>query len=242
MALNLEPVAVGGGANTKLLWTNPTPTAAFAPQSIQLGGEYDAFYISYFVSASNNEHRQTQLVIADAGATTQRITFANFYTNTGTRDVTVYKNLIAFGKSYSGSTGATNNSNIIPYQIYGVSFDGDAGADLTSVPPGYTLLWANPNPTEAFAAQDVSVASLSEYDMIQLLYTFDCTDGTLGNAVFASKSHPNSMFSYASQGWVATRKASADFQQGKISFANASANGTTVNEASVPVQIYGIKF
>lgn len=116
----LDPVGAGGGP--KLLWTNANPTSSFAPQEVDFSGNYDAYYISFFAAASNNAQMQTQMVVADGGATTQRIVFVNYYTSVGGRDSTVYSNKIVFGNGYTGSAGSESNTSVIPYKIFGVKW------------------------------------------------------------------------------------------------------------------------
>lgn len=118
MGMNLE--TVGTGLEMKLLWTNPNPKTAFSPQTVNLNGEFPAFCVSFFAAANNTLQMQTQIVVADEGAATQRIVFVNYYTSVGSRDVNVYKNALYFGNSNSGSGGVVDNTKIIPYQIYGI--------------------------------------------------------------------------------------------------------------------------
>lgn len=251
----LDPIGVGGGATVDLLWTNPNPAASFAPQSIQLGGKYDAFCVSFFAAASNNEQMQTQMVVADDGATTQRIGFVNYYTNVGTRDATVYKNLIAFGNSNSGSGGSTNNANIIPYKIYGVSFSGKTSTAPAPVSPGWTLLWANPSPTESFPPQDVNVA-LSGYDFLYIEFLpygtgFEQWAGRTIN-IFSVGCVGNLSFALLNQSAGQTSASLEainrlfDSDESGVHFQNAvsvvaGGKSSLTNQWAVPTKIWGVK-
>lgn len=114
--------AVPETGELKLLWTNPNTKTSFAPQTVNLAGNYDAFYISFYTVAGDTRFMGTTFVLNDNGVATQRLVYVNYYTNAGSRDVHAYSNKIMFGNSNFGANGTEDNTKIIPYQIYGVQF------------------------------------------------------------------------------------------------------------------------
>ena len=112
--------------------------------------------------------------------------------------------------------------------------------------PHYTLLWTNPNPTSAFAAQTISL-DLSKYDAVEVVarqYTGD-------QVVFSSKAEVGKSGKLFCYGYHDARELDArkyevsttgvSFQIGYSTMISDS-SGTATGGNCVPYKIYGIKF
>lgn len=123
----LDADDVGAMAEWDLLWTNASPTSAFAAQTIQCDTGYDAYAIVYIGHTSAPAQKLTVLLVesdcqlsfiaGSTGMTTGRI----FMT---IRQATKAVDGISFGSDYGcaadGSWYAYNHSGIVPYKIYGI--------------------------------------------------------------------------------------------------------------------------
>ncbi len=105
----------------KLLWTNPSPTASFAPQTISLDlSKYDEIEIFYAGSASVANRWTTSVRIVKEKGTVLSAGANLLYW----RYVTPSNTGINFETGYATQTYGANanvdNSLIIPYKIYGI--------------------------------------------------------------------------------------------------------------------------
>ena len=106
----------------------------------------------------------------------------------------------------------------------------------------FTKLWENPDPTQVFGAQNITLASGS-YDFLVVLAYYSYTDTRLvppiiidrgstgGYLIFADWS-TNTLNSYRSVAFV---------DDTHISINNANRNGNITNSQLIPYQIYGFK-
>lgn len=107
----------------KLLWTNPSPSSAFAGQTITLDlSDYDEIEIEY---QDNQYVGINKSVSTTVGASSYIFTTAG---GSGARQVTVNANSIEFGagiyySSYGGGGSTTNNGVCIPSYIYGIKYE-----------------------------------------------------------------------------------------------------------------------
>lgn len=132
---------------------------------------------------------------------------------------------------------------LTPYQQEHGRWDvtGVPGADGTISIDLMTKLWENPNPTQAFASQNISLSS-SDYDMLLIVFavssnsTRKCSEitikgfgATLSIAEYTSTSSSNRTryISYTSDT--------------VFNVSNGYINGTQNNSIIIPYQIYGIK-
>ena len=132
-------------------------------------------------------------------------------------------------KGDTGATGAT----------------GPRGATGPQGPAGLngnlgTVLWENSNPTEAFAAQDITLSS-SNYDVVEVFYinTNNSTDDIRQNSVRAMKGSSLRLFSVGGHNDRRDLVYSSDtvYKAGGGTIINGSAN----NRLCVPVKIIGYK-
>ena len=110
--------------------------------------------------------------------------------------------------------------------------------------PHYTLLWTNPNPTNSFSAQAISL-DLSKYDMVEIEHSYisgGITGGCLTRAPINSattymngaNNHPAGTNLGAYRAFRATST--------RIAFDTCYFNNETADRYFVPYKIYGIKF
>ena len=116
----------------KLLWTNPSPTSAFAAQTVISGAdltEYDAFDIVMHANMSNAQSGYSNIVTKGTSGTmvTGSAPSANdsWY---GVRKITITDTSITFGNGgyyylTGGGNDLNNNNYGIPYQIYGIKYE-----------------------------------------------------------------------------------------------------------------------
>ena len=110
--------------------------------------------------------------------------------------------------------------------------------------PHYTLLWTNPNPTSAFAAQTISL-DLSKYDAIEVV-----ADGWAGNKCYGSQViYKNQLFAMSGGRKYFFCWRECSFNDTGITFSLAryinAYNVWKVSESTtdcIPIKIYGIKF
>lgn len=111
-----------------------------------------------------------------------------------------------------------------------------------------TKLWENPNPSAAFAAQNVTLAS-DDYDLLLYLYEVSITSLEYVMSQLAIKSKNGTMLDFASgstggtQNW---RRFVQRVSDTVVSFENCytfigTSSGSVTNEKIIPYQIYGIK-
>lgn len=100
------------------------------------------------------------------------------------------------------------------------------------------LVWTNPNPNSAFAAQTVSL-DLSEYDIVGITAAFSSdrtqrqiTWGVLGTTV-------NCIYKAFSANNFASRR--AYITATGVQFYNGYQDSSAKSDSAVPIEIYGIK-
>lgn len=167
-------------------------------------------------------------------------------------------------QSVNGRTGdVTTLSNATPSPL-GTASHGSANyaaradhvhampsADDVGAMSKWKLLWTNASPTSAFAAQTLTVP-WENYDflVIQAYYNYDQHGNAFMRTMFIETNRISESWQYphnyeiiAEQGngggGKATRKLT--FGTGTITIAQGMINGSAVNTAAVPCDIYGIK-
>ena len=121
----IEELNVNGKSNEyrKLLWTNPTPAASFAAQTISLDlSDYNE--VEIFIAGNSTNHNTStesfKLLIGKGG-------LLNISANViWWRYVTPRINGVEFGSGYQtptyGSNGTADNSLMVPFKIYGIKY------------------------------------------------------------------------------------------------------------------------
>lgn len=117
---NIYPIAFAqGGMKMDLLWTNPSPTSAFASQTVSLDlSDYDYVYI--VVRVTTGEAHYGSFFIK-TGSTEELLCVATTYLRK--RNATVSQSGITFDGGYnqaSVSSWEANTSSAIPLRIYGI--------------------------------------------------------------------------------------------------------------------------
>jgi len=107
----------GGGVTMNTLWTNPSMTASFSPQTINISGdEYNLFLVVYSVT-----NVATPTFVANAfflkGQQVCTLTESSSYDYKRTAKITGAT--AVFENAYRNTT--VNNTYMIPYKIYGIS-------------------------------------------------------------------------------------------------------------------------
>lgn len=118
---NIYPIGYAqGGMKMDLLWTNPSPTANFAAQTVSLDlSEYDLFML---VSRDTTGGDTCNMVFALPNTTVRMFFITDSGTtnrNTGYRRATISGTGVQFLEGYQGNS-TSNNALCIPYQIYGI--------------------------------------------------------------------------------------------------------------------------
>lgn len=120
---------VDGGARVFKIWTNPNPNSSFTAQTISIDiSAYDAVEVVFRASTSS----ETRVVgIAHKDGNDYNVLNFSFVTTSGVmtierRAITATANGVAFSanthKALNATTSSTNNTYLIPYEIYGVVF------------------------------------------------------------------------------------------------------------------------
>ena len=119
---NIYPIAYAqGGMKIDLLWTNPSPTASFAAQTVSLDlSEYEIIGV-YLLLSPSYKHLSIMNLFTTDGLGVADDAFA-ICGNDGTyvqRKITsISPNGITFDSGYNGSSA--NNQYAIPYKIFGI--------------------------------------------------------------------------------------------------------------------------
>lgn len=111
-------------------------------------------------------------------------------------------------------------------------------------------LWTNPSPSNQFTAQDISIANLSEYNLIAIVYSV--SGGDTGKTVqvvnyvegltvtlFAAYTPASGASSLCKRSFV-IRPTKIEMNAANENFVNATTRVTN-NNRCVPVEVYGIK-
>lgn len=111
----------GGSSGGKdLLWTNASPVASFAAQTVQLNLQnYDAIIVTATATTGSATYgdRCTRLIMV--GGADYLVSYGGTNGNVATiRSVEAQSSGVVFGAAnYNGNT---NNGRVIPYQIFGI--------------------------------------------------------------------------------------------------------------------------
>lgn len=108
----------------KLLWTNPSPTSAFAGQKIQIDlSKYDGVIVEFNVAKSVSQlltrayiRKDDTSVYTGGGGYYSPSETANAASRA--RSISVSDDGVTIGKGY---TNATDNGSCIPTKIYGIN-------------------------------------------------------------------------------------------------------------------------
>lgn len=124
------PSSGGGGSSLELLWTNPSPTSSFAPQTISIDlSRYKGIVVDFFIAGDDPTYVSTICMLNE---TTKADTA--FHTSNALqiryRNVTPSSTGVEFSTGYAVTqfNGATTELNytMIPYHIYGIGSGGKA--------------------------------------------------------------------------------------------------------------------
>lgn len=126
----------------KLLWTNQSPTSAFAEQTINLDlSDFDAVEVVYKLYISQQYDVTGQLTyMSDQTVTVAASGTAGFFSGTDApmaRTSSMSSNGVHFsaGSLCGGSSSwSVNNNVLIPYKIYGIKYERIAPPQLGVVP------------------------------------------------------------------------------------------------------------
>lgn len=239
-----------------LLWTNPSPTGTFSPQTITLSQSirnFDYIKIRYLMSRAKTPLVYgTLLMPVDEFVTTADVDGALMIGITGrggnfplTRP-TIYASdtSIQFlaANRVGGSSASTDVD--IPQEIYGVT------TPLRPT-PGFieTTLWTNSAPTSNFSGDVTLSESISNFTYIAIDFRLSTSNTTSSRVIIPSADLLTYVGDYSIRGVLAMRTTSnayrlftctsatvLDFQGAKNS------SGTTVNNYCIPTYIKGLNF
>lgn len=116
---NIYPIGYAqGGMKMDLLWTNPSPTASFAAQTVSLDlSDYRCFVVYIRHYTNDNSISSAFLVKSDIET---MLTAHGQTGNWACRYITsITNNGVIFGNG-KASNGSVNDQAGIPYQIYGI--------------------------------------------------------------------------------------------------------------------------
>ena len=218
------------------LWTNPSPDATFAAQTVNLDlNKYDKVEVVYrghgwdgTAEITANMHTVISVggvgILNNSGMSTSN----SYYTYAKTRKATVDVSGVAFSTGYvSRITGepSQDNNACIPQEIYGIKIE------TQPVIGGMTmeLLWENASPTSNFAASQTISLDLSKYDLVKIQFNLD-GNGRMVNS-FDTQLNRACMFE------TLTYTRHFIVYEDKITFTDCTNVG-----AAIPFRIYGIKF
>lgn len=121
---NIYPVAYAqGGMKMDLLWTNPSPTSAFASQTVSIDtNDYEMVLVSFRASTATGYDYYVSVLVPVKDVIFLAITTGNnrlrerkFAWTTGGL---VFQNAYTYN-SYA-STPSVDNTVLVPYQIHGI--------------------------------------------------------------------------------------------------------------------------
>lgn len=232
------PYLNGGGMGMKLLWENANPTSAFAAQNIALANsDYDQLTIQYAtgslvksVTISKGDSALLDMAWSAASSGSYMYNEDRYMTYI---DSTHYAVGAGRWQAPNVTSSTADNTRCIPLRVYGIKvYNRD-------VPGKTTLLWSNPSPTSAFAAQNITLAN-SDYDMYEILFAYISSGSTIACDLKALKGY----------GVFASYRVSSDNYERDVAFTdathlaidNAKKNGgTNDNTRLIPIVVYGIK-
>lgn len=101
-----------------LLWTNASPTSAFAAQTVTVASGYSAYLIELWHMTTGANY---SVFFVAVGAKKSYHATTSGLTGSCNREITPNASSIVFGKGYNSSGNAVNNV-AIPTRIWGVKF------------------------------------------------------------------------------------------------------------------------
>ena len=111
-----------------------------------------------------------------------------------------------------------------------------------------TLLWENPNTTQAFASQAITLNS-ADYDFLVISSVVDCGSVSKGSicTIVEKGKHPNINYGSANEKWIISRKityisaTSLSVDDAYYYYVPSTNPSSVANTVCVPIAIYGIK-
>lgn len=134
MSIIGNAVTLGGGGEPELLWTNPAPTASFAPQNVTVSGDYDGYIVEVVFNALSGQYTNQILVpnIINASTPTDGFFLCITKVYSGTtihrpayrRINSLNNGAFAFGegKAQLSESYSTYNQYAVPIRIWGVKW------------------------------------------------------------------------------------------------------------------------
>lgn len=101
-----------------LLWTNASPTSAFAAQTVNVASGYDGYLVELKYDNSSNNYYTTTFMAVGSGRKFYAIAMSN-YSWYG-RHITPNNGNLVFEQEYGNHTN--DNSYAVPTRIWGVKF------------------------------------------------------------------------------------------------------------------------
>lgn len=243
--IGLKIKGVGKSGQLELAWSNPSPTASFAPQTITLKDNYPVVFVVSTYSASDDITSKNGTVSTIiSGYRGQVIAWNENMTWTYGRSCVLNGSSLTVGDArwliQSSSASAIQNDTCIPKFVFG----------LKTVAPkvGKTLLWQNASPTANFNAQTVTLSKdASNYDAFMVESVYATTAGNKHSSMILNDGEKQSFINprYSSGGqtivWrdVTISGNTAVFDIGCYLQSSGSATG---NNWCIPLKIYGINF
>ena len=249
----------------ELLWTNPSPTAEFAAQTVSLDlSEYDAVmiysrinknpYASSNTSATDGSSMYaTYLKIGTGTYINLEHSLWNGTANPGfaTRNAWATTTGVGFAGGYwhsEGASGGASNNYVIPVEIYGIKNKINVTTAVVTDKGQHTdLLWENASPTAGFAAQTIAL-DLNGYDEIEIefgmrtsaLYRTSVKGSLLESVVLVGT------YSFGGSGKIlGMNRAVVINDKTSVVFDDAwettPSSDTLNNNVCIPLAIYGIK-
>lgn len=223
----------------QLLWTNPNPSTAFATQTISLDlSDYEGVIINF------NAYTTNQTLAARAYVKKGESGIGGGHVSSSgsgrSRNIEVKENGVTI--SNTKIDGSTDNSALIPVNIYGVKH---AVVEVESDAP--ELLWVNANPNSTFAAQTISL-DLSEFEAVEIEYNFNDV-GVITNHVIGKKNENSvtlGITDYSTYKSYNFRKCNISdtgvtFEGGLYTMNNNPSSVLSTNDSIIPTKIYGVK-
>ena len=227
---------VSGGMNIDdlepvLLWTNPSPTANFAAQTVSLDlSGYEGVLVEFYATVSTQKLCAREYVkkgesYIGSGVKSTYNASGNLETNSlYTRGILhVDDNGIEFSVGMNGTS--TANQVMIPTKIYGVK------GVVVGVSFGDTI-WTNPNISTNFAAQTVALPNTVNTVLITFNVGTNSNQRILASRVLAKRGDTNIGASSASQ---YSRRLS--FTANGIEFTGGYNGDSAANNLIIPISI-----
>lgn len=245
--IGLKIKGVGKSGQLELAWSNPSPTASFAPQTITLKDNYPVVFVVSTYSASDDITSKNGTVSTIiSGYRGQVIAWNENMTWTYGRSCVLNGSSLVVGDArwlvQSSTASSIQNDTCIPKFVFG----------LKTVSPkvGKTLLWTNPNPTSNFSAQTVTLANdANQYDMLMVESRYGATEDSISSSfleptVTTRQTVMSARYVVNATTTIVMRDATINGTQitittGRYIVPNGMGEGT---QYAIPLKIYGINF